>query len=539
MNFAVTGCVKIHRSAAAVGSVVFDRAAGKVECGRRPEHVHSAAVAGGFVAGDFAAGHIQGGILLIQIDCAAVHGFIPGDLAAGEVEGGVFAVHMHRSAFFFSRVIADLAAGHVHLTANAQINRTAVFGGIIVGNRAVGEGEGGGVQINCAAVCFGFIPGDLAAGHVQHAAMVQTDRTAAVDSGFVAGNFAAEEIYGAAIDRINRAAELGTIVFDRAAVEIHSAALVALKRTIQEDRAGIAIGFVAGNFAAVHIKDTVDVVQCDGAAATVSSMAAGNFSAVHIHRTVMKVNSCSAPAAICAIDGAAARAVAEDEVRILPHLNLRGTVACKGLAVQAQIQRLSRFYFQVALDRDVIRQADIGGIIVTIIDGRSAVPRLIYHISMGGVVAHIGIAAADAMGVRRCRVRRRGDRTGDGRGFADAVFGQLDRHREAAVRAALVGFAARYCRNHITNGNLAVAGGNVARPDLSGGPCGKRDLCVRLRHGDRKALRQRVAQSVDLRRNADMGVHTVVSVIVLRCKLLHAIELGADSLVELLRICAG
>ena len=82
MNFAVTGGVKIHRSAAAAGSVVFDRAAGKVECGRRPEHVHSAAVAGGFVAGDFAAGHIQGGILLIQIDCAAVLGFIPGDLAA-------------------------------------------------------------------------------------------------------------------------------------------------------------------------------------------------------------------------------------------------------------------------------------------------------------------------------------------------------------------------------------------------------------------------------------------------------------------------
>ena len=540
LNFAVTGGVKIHRSAAAAGSVVFDRAAGKVECGRRPEHVHSAAVAGGFVAGDFAAGHIQGGQLLIQIDCAAVFFcFIPGDRAAGEVEGGLFAVHMHRSAFFGSRVIADLAAGHVQLTANAQINRTAVFGGIIVGNRAVGEGEGGSVQIHCAAVCFGFIPGDRAAGHVQHAAMVQTDRTAAVDSGFVAGNFAAEEIYGAAIDRINRAAELGTIVFDRAAVEIHSAALVALKRTIQEDRAGIAIGFVAGNFAAVHIKDTVNVVQCDGAAATVSSMAAGNFSAVHIHRTVMKVNSCSAPAAICAIDGAAARAVAEDEVRILPHLNLRGTAACKGLAVQAQIQRLSRFYFQVALDRDVIRQADIGGIIVTIIDGRGAVPRLIRHIRMGGVVTHSSIAAADAMGVRRCRVRRRGDRTGDGRGFADAIFGQLDRHREAAVRAALVGFAARYCRNHITNGDFAVAGGNVALPDFSGGPCGKRGLCVRLRHGDRKALRQRVDQSVDFRRNADMGVHTVVSVIVLRCKLLHAIELGADSLVELLRICAG
>ena len=539
MNFAVTGCVKIHRSAAAGGSVVFDRAAGKVECGGRPEHVHSAAVAGGFVAGDFAAGHIQGGILLIQIDCAAVHGFIPGDRAAGEVKGGVLAVHMHRSAFFGSRVIADLAAGHVQLAARAQINRTAPFAGMIAGNRAVGEGEGGGEQINCAAVCLGRVILHLATGHVQHAAMVQTDRTAAVDSGFVAGNFAAEEIYGAAIDRINRAAELGTIVFDRAAVEIHSAALFGLERTIQEDRAGIAIGFVAGNFAAVHIKDTVDVVQCDGAAATVSiGMAAGNFSAVHIHRTLMKVNSCSAPAVVCAIDGAAAHAVAEDEARILPHLNLRGTVACKGLAVQAQIQRLSLLNFQAFLDRDVIRQADIGGIIVTIIDIRSAVPRLIGHIRMGGVVAHSSIAAADAMDVRR-NIRRRGDRTGDGRGFADAIFGQRDRHREAAVRAALVGFAARYCRNHITNGDLAVAGGNVALPDFSGGPCGKRGLCVRLRHGDRKALRQRVDQSVDFRRNADMGVHTVVSVIVLRCKLLHAIELGADSLVELLRICAG
>ena len=372
--------------------------------------------------------------------------------------------------------------------------------------------------------------------------MVQTDRTAAVDSGFVAGNFAAEEIYGAAIDRINRAAELGTIVFDRAAVEIHSAALVALKRTIQEDRAGIAIGFVAGNFAAVHIKDTVDVVQCDGAAATVSiGIAAGDFSTVHIHRTVMKVYSCSAPAAVCAIDGAAARAVAEDEVRILPHLNLRGTVACKGLAVQAQIQRLSLSYFQAFLDRDVIRQVDIGGIIVTIIDGRSAVPRLIYHIRMARVVTHIGIAAADAMGVRR-NIRRRGDRTGDGRGFADAVLGQLDRHREAAVRAALVGFAARYCRNHITNGDLAVAGGNVTRPDFSGCPCGKRGLCVRFRHGDRKALRQRVAQSVDLRRNADMGIHVWFRCsafgFTLLSKLLHACEISAYSLVELLRISA-
>ena len=232
MNFAVTGCVKIHRSAAAVGSVVFDRAAGKVECGRRPEHVHSAAAAGGCIAGDFAAGHIQGGILLIQIDCAAVHGFIPGDLAAGEVEGGVFAVHMHRSAFFFSRVIADLAAGHVQLTANAQINRTAVFGGIIVGNLAAGECEGGGVQINCAAVCFGRVILHLATGHVQHAAMVQTDRTAAVGSGCVAGDFASIEIYGAAILRINRTADLGTIVGNRAAVEIHSAALFALERTI-------------------------------------------------------------------------------------------------------------------------------------------------------------------------------------------------------------------------------------------------------------------------------------------------------------------
>ena len=144
--------------------------------------------------------------------------------------------------------------------------------------------------------------------------MVQTDRTAAVGSCNVAGDFATEEIYGAAIDRINRAADLGTIVGNRAAVEIHSAALFGLKRTIQEDCAAIAIGFVAGNFAAVHIKDTVDVVQCDGAAATVSSMAAGDFSAVHIHRTVIKVNSCSAPAAVCAINGAAARAVAEDEM---------------------------------------------------------------------------------------------------------------------------------------------------------------------------------------------------------------------------------
>ena len=115
----------------------------------------------------------------------------------------------------------------------------------------------------------------------------------------------------------------------------------------------------------------------------------------------MKVNSCSAPAVVCAIDGAAAHAVAEDEARILPNLNLLGTVACKGLAVQAQIQRLSLSYFQAILNRDVIRQADICGVIVTIIDGRSAVPRLICHIRMGGVVAHIGIAAADTMGVRR------------------------------------------------------------------------------------------------------------------------------------------
>ena len=372
--------------------------------------------------------------------------------------------------------------------------------------------------------------------------MVQTDRAAPVGSGFVAGDFAAEEIYGTAIDRINRTADLGTIVGNRAAVDVYSAALIGLKRTIQEDRAAIAIGFIAGNFAAVHIKDTVDVVQCDGAAATVSSMAAGNFSTVHIHRTVMKVNSCSAPAVVCAIDGAAAHAVAEDEARILPHLNLLGTVACKGLAVQAQIQRLSAWDFQVALDRDVIRQADIGGIIVTIIDGRSAVPRLICHIRMGGVVAHIGIAAADAMGVRR-NISRRGDRTGDGRGFADAIFGQLDRHREAAVGAALIGIAARLCRNHITNGDLAVAVGNVNRPDLSGGPCGKRGLCVRFRHGDRKALRQRVDQLVDLRRNADMGIHVWFRCsafgFTLLSKLLHACEINACSLVELLRICTG
>ena len=127
----------------------------------------------------------------------------------------------------------------------------------------------------------------------------------------------------------------------------------------------------------------------------------------------MKVNSCSAPAVVCAIDGAAARAVAEDEVRILPHLNLLGTVACKGLAVQAQIQRLSLSYFQAFLDRDAIRQADIGGVIVTIIDGRSAVPRLICHIRMACVVAHIGIAAAGAMGVRRRCACGNGDIPGD------------------------------------------------------------------------------------------------------------------------------
>ena len=49
-----------------------------------------------------------------------------------EVEGGVFAVHMHRSSFSVSRVIADLAAGHVQRAALAQINRTAVVASIIV-----------------------------------------------------------------------------------------------------------------------------------------------------------------------------------------------------------------------------------------------------------------------------------------------------------------------------------------------------------------------------------------------------------------------
>ena len=425
---------------------------------------------------------------------------------------------------------------HVDGPAVAVAFSVGCGGGISIGDGAAGDGHIDRVGHQADGIRPGRgSGGDLTATDVQGAFAVRN-----VDSSrtVIVRHRTATNVHHTAVNSDGRIAFFGDgkccitgdgnfascFDFNSSTLGTHSAA-ENVDRTVGKDGFGI-----AADFAAVHIEESTGI-HLDRSFIIVGAA---------LHRATVEVQGTAV------LDGVAAAALGDKTTLILRAvtdvqcstcLNLDRAPAPTGLGVylmtvEAQINRAGDI--QISVHQNIVRQI-IAARAGDLAKRADAGPR---HIRMARVVAHSSIAAADAMDVRR-NIRRRGDRTGDGRGFADAIFGQRDRHREAAVRAALVGFAARYCRNHITNGDLAVAGGNVALPDFSGGPCGKRGLCVRLRHGDRKALRQRVDQSVDFRRNADMGVHTVVSVIVLRCKLLHAIELGADSLVELLRICAG
>ena len=426
---------------------------------------------------------------------------------------------------------------HVDGPAVAVAFSVGCGGGISIGDGAAGDGHIDRVGHQADGIRPGRgSGGDLTATDVQGAFAVRN-----VDSSrtVIVRHRTATNVHHTAVNSDGRIAFFGDgkccitgdgnfascFDFNSSTLGTHSAA-ENVDRTVGKDGFGI-----AADFAAVHIEESTGI-HLDRSFIIVGAA---------LHRATVEVQGTAV------LDGVAAAALGDKTTLILRAvtdvqcstcLNLDRAPAPTGLGVylmtvEAQINRAGDI--QISVHQNIVRQI-IAARAGDLAKRADAGPR---HIRMARVVAHSSIAAADAMGVRRCRVRRRGDRTGDGRGFADAVFGQLDRHREAAVRAALIGIAARYCRNHITNGNLAVAGGNVALPDFSGCPCGKRDLCVRLRHGDRKALRQRVDQLVDLRRNADMGEHTIVSVIVLRCKLPHAFEFIADSLVELLRICAG
>ena len=284
--------------------------------------------------------HLQGGAILIpkvftaiQIECAAVHGFVPADRAGGQDKSGVFSGQTHRTAVLTGRVIADRAAAHGRLTVIGQINRAAGFFGIISGKIAAGEGECGVIQVQCAAVRpIGSIPGEGAAGHGHLPVIVHGDGTASGAS-LVVGKCAAFDIHRAAADRIQRTTKTGSIVFDRAAVDIYGAAIysaagcVIIKNAIYEDRSAIAGGLIVGELAAVHMEDTVFIVQRNGAAAS-GCIASGDSSSIHIHRAFIEVDAHSAPAGGCCLNGAAACAVAEDELGIFLHHDLRGAVAC-------------------------------------------------------------------------------------------------------------------------------------------------------------------------------------------------------------------
>ena len=282
-------------------------------------------------------------------------------------------------------------------------------GGIAVDLRAVGNVDGAPAHQNCAAVQTGGIAGDLrVAGKVNLTTAAHVDRAAAsivaALGRCIAGDGAAGHVDGAAGGGEECAAVLGGVILDGAAVHIESAAgsVRLVCREILENSAAVVPAVVAGNFAAVHIEYAILVIQSDGsAAATFSDFAAGEIAAEHVQRAVVEVNTHTAPTRGSTLDGTAALAVTEDKASAVFDLNLICTVAGVGLAVQTQIKRRA-VHHQIAVDGGIACQIDVGDVICIGNAGR-AVPRLIGHVGMAGMIPRRDAASADAVLVLICQ----------------------------------------------------------------------------------------------------------------------------------------
>ena len=230
----------------------------------------------------------------------------------------------------------------------------------------------------------------------------------------IAGDGAACQIDRTCGDRIERAAILGFVILDGAAVHIEGAAC--LVHTTLECPKNSAAGLVAvvfGDLTAVHVEHAILVIQRDGSAAALAGdFTAGELAAEHVQRAGVEVNAGAAPDVLRrALEGAAALTVAEDKPSAVLDLNFSSTIAGKGLAVQAQVKGFA-VHRQMAADGGIACQIDVGGIVV-ICDAARTVPRRIGYVGMAGMVARCDAAAAEAVGVRRL--------------YGDALVGGLHR----------------------------------------------------------------------------------------------------------------
>ena len=279
-------------------------------------------------------------------------------------------------------------------------------GGIAIDLCAAGNVDGTPAHQNGAAVQTGGVAGDFrTAGNVDRAIAAHVNSAAAgivaALGRFIAGDGAAGHIDGAAGSGEKRAAILGRVVPDNAAVHIKIAAgsVRLVCGEVLENSAAVVPAVVAGNFAAVHVEYTLDIIQRNGsAAATFGDFAAGELAAEHIQGAFVEVDAGAAPNVFRrSLEGSAALTVAEDKPSAVFDLNFSGTVAGEGLSVQAQVKRFA-IHRQMSAERGVVRQVNIGGI-VGIWNAARTVPRRIDRIGMTGMVARCDVAAAIAMGV--------------------------------------------------------------------------------------------------------------------------------------------
>ena len=320
---------------------------------------------------------------------------------------------MNRAALGIGLAAADLAAAHVDrrstVRIGAQADRAAPAACGIAGELCIaGNGDGSAAFENGTAVQTGRVSGDRCiSGNSDRAVATHINGTAAgivaVHGSFISGNRAALQPDGSAGSGEERTAVFGSVVLDGAAVHIEGAASdVRLVRfELPENGTAVVSAVVAGNFAAVHVEHALVVIQGNGAAAAAfCDLSAGELAAVHIKSAGVEVNAAAAPDILRrALDGAAALTVAEDKTGVVSHLELLFSVGGQRLAVQAQVQSPA-IDDQVTAEGGVACQIDIGDV-VRIGYAGGAVPRLVGHVCVAGVVARIDAAAADAVGVAR------------------------------------------------------------------------------------------------------------------------------------------
>ena len=237
----------------------------------------------------------------------------------------------------------------------------------------------------------------------------------------IAGDGAACQIDRTCGDRIERAAILGFVILDGAAVHIEGAAcLVHTTPECPENSAAGLVAVVFGDLTAVHVEHAILVIQRDGSAAALAGdLTAGEFAAEHIQSAGIEVNAGAAPDVLRrALEGAAALTVAENKPGVISHFDLLFAVGGQCLAVQAQIQRPA-VNDQIAVEGGIACQIDIGGIVV-ICDAARTVPRRIGYVGVAGVIACCDAAAADAVGVACLR--------------GDALIGGLHRGHLGFIR---------------------------------------------------------------------------------------------------------